>query len=473
MNKSSSTKMGSFMLLRLLLLIAVTIISTIMLTSTTGGLGGGRILIAHAFSTFPQVTTTTTKMKSVSFQSRRPRPRPRPRPRRHQSLLMSSNDNDDNENTSNSPAPPVIDQPSDVKAMTTMTMEEERNDFTTATTQESSSTNDLPIVPFLTKTYNSNRESAGDLLVGEDAGVFDIQKEEWGEFGQSGWFTFSAAVAAILTAVAVLWVYPVTGYSDDLTHTFESLAPINGNTHYVTLFYGIIFPLMHSGLASLRPYGEQIVGARTWRVIFAFPSLCLSYSWITYFISHVHDGYQFYDLSHSSTAHIFAWIINFLSFFFLYPSVFNLKEVAAIEKPKLHLWETGIIRITRHPQFIGQCMWSVGHLIMVGTSFTALTMALLVGHHGFSCWNGDRRYKQEFGEETWNTVIKERTSVIPFQAIIEGRQQLPSDYYKELLRGPYFLIAAGTIGAYFAHPYMQGGAALVTNTGYIPGGIFG
>ena len=59
-------------------------------------------------------------------------------------------------------------------------------------------------------------------------------------------------------------------------------------------------------------------------------------------------------------------MVNFSSFFFLYPSVFNLKEVAAVEIPQLHLWETGIIRITRHPQFVGQVMWSAAHLTMVG-----------------------------------------------------------------------------------------------------------
>ena len=309
-------------------------------------------------------------------------------------------------------------------------------------------------------------------MMGEDAAIFDIQTEEWGEFGERGWFTFSAAVATILTAVVVLWVYPATGYADDFTHSLETIA--GGNPHIVTVLFGIIFPLVHSGLASARPFGEKIVGPRVWRVIFAFPSLCLSYSWIAYFIAHAHDGYQLYgDLRSNPTAHTIAWGVNFLSFFFLSPSVFNLKEVAAVEPPTFHLWETGMIRITRHPQFIGQSMWSAAHLAMVGTSFTALTMALLVGHHAFACWNGDRRYRDEFGDELWNTVVKERTSIIPFQAILEGRQQLPSDYYKELLRGPYFVIAVGTIGAYFAHPYMQSGAALVKNTGWVPGGIFG
>ena len=48
---------------------------------------------------------------------------------------------------------------------------------------------------------------------------------------------------------------------------------------------------------------------------------------------------------------------------------------------------------------------------------------------------------------------------------------MPSDYWKELVRAPYALIAVGTLGAYLAHPYMQAGAALVENTGLVKGGI--
>ena len=54
--------------------------------------------------------------------------------------------------------------------------------------------------------------------------------------------------------------------------------------------------------------------------------------------------------------------------------------------------------------------------------------------------------------------VKERTSIIPFAAVVEGRQQLPKDYYKEFLRMPYFAIIAMTVGAYFCHPLMIKGA---------------
>lgn len=331
-------------------------------------------------------------------------------------------------------------------------------------TPEQSSSSPLSI---LTKSETSNREN--DLLIGEDSGVYNFDDEKWGTLGDgTGWITFFVAVATILTAVAVLWIYPVTGYGDDFVYFLENDIA-HGNSHVVTILFGIIFPIVHSGLASLRPLGEKIVGARTWRVIFAFPSLCLAYSWIVYFISHAHDGAQYYDISQIGWVHLLAWLTNFASFLFLYPSVYNLKEVAAVEKPKIHLWETGVIRITRHPQYIGQCMWSAAHLAMVGTSFTALTMGLLIGHHAFACWNGDRRLEAEHGENFLK--IKERTSVIPFQAIIEGRQVLPNDYWKEVVRAPIVLIAAGSIGAYFAHPYMQAGAALARSSGLSPGGI--
>jgi zeta-carotene isomerase len=371
--------------------------------------------------------------------------------------------------------PPTASRSSDSSHSSSRLRSTEDGDPSSASSPPSSSSSarsavasDNPLLSLVTKSRLSDR--ANDLMVGEDSGLFDLSNEEWGSLSDgTGWVTFLAAVGAILTAVAALWVNPSTGYGDDFVHFLEEDVA-RGNSHLATLAFGIVFPAVHSGLASLRPYGEKVVGARAWRVIFAFPSLCLAYSWIVYFISHAHDGYQLYDVSGVGWVHALAWLTNFASFLFLYPSVYNLKEVAAVEKPRLHLWETGVIRITRHPQYVGQVMWSAAHLAMIGTTFTALTMALLVGHHYFACWNGDRRLEAEHGEDF--VRIRERTSIVPFKAVWEGRQVLPDDYWKELVRPPLVLIALGSAGAYLAHPYMQAGAALSTNAGWIPGGLF-
>ena len=59
------------------------------------------------------------------------------------------------------------------------------------------------------------------------------------------------------------------------------------------------------------------------------------------------------------------------------------------------------------------------------------------------------KYGQAFEE------VKARTSIMPFQAIWEGRQRLPEDFLKEFLRVPYAAVTIFTLGAYLAHPLMQ------------------
>ncbi|VAI26956.1 unnamed protein product [Triticum turgidum subsp. durum] len=206
-------------------------------------------------------------------------------------------------------------------------------------------------------------------------------------------------------------------------------------------------------MASLRETGEKIIGERAYRVLFAGISLPLALSTIVYFINHRYGGVQLWDVKGVSGVHELVWLSNFISFLFLYPSTFNLLEVAAVDKPKLHMWETGIMRITRHPQFVGQVIWCLAHTLWIGNSVAVAASVGLIGHHAFGVWNGDRRLASRYGEAF--DVLKKRTSVVPFAAIVDGRQKLPEDYYKEFIRLPYITIVALTLGAYFAHPLMQ------------------
>ena len=69
-----------------------------------------------------------------------------------------------------------------------------------------------------------------------------------------------------------------------------------------------------------------------------------------------------------------------------------------MDKPEVHLWETGITRITRHPQNTGQLIWCFAHLLWMGNSFVLTTSAALVAHHVFACYHGDFRLKRKHGE---------------------------------------------------------------------------
>jgi uncharacterized membrane protein len=210
------------------------------------------------------------------------------------------------------------------------------------------------------------------------------------------------------------------------------------------------FAVAHSGLASLRTRGEAIIGARLYRVLFALVSIPLAVILVVYFFNHRYDGLLLWQVQGVTGVKTLVWILSAISFFFLYPATFNLLEIAAIQKPQVHLYETGILRVTRHPQMVGQVIWCIGHTLWLGTSFTLLTSLGLIAHHLFAVWHGDRRLENRYGEAFLK--IKERTSVVPFLAIIDGRQSLK---WQEFLRPAYLGVTGFILLLWWGHPWLM------------------
>ena len=209
------------------------------------------------------------------------------------------------------------------------------------------------------------------------------------------------------------------------------------------------FAIAHSGLAALRPWGEGRIGARLYRVLFALVSLPLAVILIIYFFNHRYDGLQLWHVQGTPGIQTIVWVLSAISFLFLYPATFNLLEIAAIQKPEVHLFESGIIRITRHPQMVGQVIWCIAHTLWVGTTFTLLTSVGLVLHHLFAVWHGDRRLLARYGEAF--ETAKVRTSVIPFLAILQGRQTLK---WQEFVRPAYLGVIGFILLLWWAHPLL-------------------
>jgi len=182
------------------------------------------------------------------------------------------------------------------------------------------------------------------------------------------------------------------------------------SSHFIMLGLILLFAITHSGLASLRIKAEQIIGARAYRVIFALVSLPLAAAMLIYFFNHRYDGVQLWQVQGVTGIDALVWILSAISFLFLYPATFNLLEVAAIAKPQVHLYEDGIIRVTRHPQMVGQLIWCFAHTLWLGTSFTLVTSIGLMLHHLFGVWHGDRRLEKRYGDAFLQ--VKERTSIV-------------------------------------------------------------
>ncbi|MGK7905967.1 MAG: NnrU family protein [Synechococcus sp.] len=231
-----------------------------------------------------------------------------------------------------------------------------------------------------------------------------------------------------------------------MTDFFSWLTP----SHWTVMAMMLGFATAHSGLAALRPRGERLIGARAYRVLFALVSIPFATILIVYFFNHRYDGAQIWMVQGLPGIREFVWIASAISFVFLYPSTFNLLEIAAVKKPEVHLYESGIIRITRHPQMVGQVIWCIAHTLWIGTTFSMVTSIGLVAHHLFAVWHGDRRLESRYGDVFLK--VKDRTSVVPFLAIVQGRQTLKLG---EFLKPAYAGIALFVGLLWWGHPWLM------------------
>jgi len=184
-----------------------------------------------------------------------------------------------------------------------------------------------------------------------------------------------------------VWISPNGGLADDYVQWIQGLS---SNPEFVIVALLGIFALAHSGLAYLRPAGggaaldfqtnmsplppystvsahsaaspqpdvwmprrtqfpsscvvlgsdaaalvpnpaaEELIGARAFRVIFALVSLPLAVVAVVYFINHRYSGTPLWNLRGLPLVHESVWGLSFISFFFLYPSTFNLLEVGRL-----------------------------------------------------------------------------------------------------------------------------------------------
>jgi uncharacterized membrane protein len=87
------------------------------------------------------------------------------------------------------------------------------------------------------------------------------------------------------------------------------------------------------------------------------------------------------------------------------------------------------------------------------------TCAGLIAHHLFAVWNGDRRLANRFGPAF--EELRAQTSVLPFRAVFDGRQQL---MLAEFLRPAQLGIAIAVGVFWWAHRFIGLGAVSFSRT---------
>lgn len=132
---------------------------------------------------------------------------------------------------------------------------------------------------------------------------------------------------------------------DDFSERFWfGYVPAEPSPFLLPKLFLVFFPwcARHDGMCQMRmrqqqgnAAGEQTIGARAYRVLFASISLPLAVVAVVFFINHRYDGIPLWNLRQVPGTHEFVWLLNFISFFFLYPSTFNLLEVCFSDGPSL------------------------------------------------------------------------------------------------------------------------------------------
>jgi uncharacterized membrane protein len=224
----------------------------------------------------------------------------------------------------------------------------------------------------------------------------------------------------------------------------------------------LLFGGTHIGLASDPIRGPLVtrLGERGFDLLFSLVAAISFAMLVNYYAGHRLEGALGPAMGHSG---ILWWasMISIVAGFALaaaslvsYPrSPYALFGHTAVRQPR------GIERVTRHGFFVGVILVAAPHALLatrlVGTVFTAGFVLLAAA----GAWHQDRKFLARRGEAHAEYVA--RTSVIPFAAVVSGRQRLA---WNEL---PVRYLAGGAAAALllrYLHDgmFMWGGAVIIT-----------
>jgi len=82
----------------------------------------------------------------------------------------------------------------------------------------------------------------------------------------------------------------------------------------------------------------------------------------------------------------------------------------------------GVVRITRHPILVGLLLWSVTHMIVNGDLAALILFGSLTVLTALGIGSMDAKHRRRLGD-AWPD-LERSTSILPFVAIVRGRNQL-------------------------------------------------
>jgi len=117
-----------------------------------------------------------------------------------------------------------------------------------------------------------------------------------------------------------------------------------------------------------------------------------------------------------------VWILMVLSFLFLAYSMATPSPVGADMGAPSSSTAKGMLRVTSHPQNMGMLCFGLAHVLVTGTLGALFLYGSFVVLPSLGAWHETAKTRRKEGAEI-QAFLKE-TGVIPFAAIIAGRNRL-------------------------------------------------
>jgi uncharacterized membrane protein len=200
----------------------------------------------------------------------------------------------------------------------------------------------------------------------------------------------------------------------------------------------IVFGLTHVVLSSstLRPRLVERLGAQGFQGVYSLAVIASFVPLVWVFATHKHAGPLLWTtIGPPDVARALNFALNAIAFALLVCSLVPSSAApSSLAAPGAAMQPHGVTRITRHPMLAAFGCWGVAHLLMNGS----LGDVFFFGGFPIWVWLGSRHQDARLSaSKPGYTDFAARTSLIPFAAILTGRQRLAVG---EL---PFASIAAG------------------------------
>jgi uncharacterized membrane protein len=220
--------------------------------------------------------------------------------------------------------------------------------------------------------------------------------------------------------------------------------------------WAVLFLASHLIISSsaVRPVLISAVGEQPYRGIYSLIAFATLGPLIYEFARNKHAGPLLWTLRAVPSIRCLAWLLMLITLTlvvggFMNPTPGGIVASAGGSEPR------GLLKITRHPAFVGFSLFGVAHMLMNGRAGDVIFFGMFPALSIIGGMHQDRRKLRELGERYRKFVAK--TSFVPFAALIGGRVRWTADDM------PWAAIGVGVVLAVvivMLHPMIFGGHPL-------------